>query len=251
MPVPELTESRLLDDLPAIYRGRSPEDDPQGDTRFLGRFLLPFEKVLLGRADGVDLREEKNKALGPVRGAGRDQGLEEKIALLHTLFDARLTPAEFLPWLAGWAALALDPALTEAQARELIIRIVPLYAIRGTKAYLEELLRLYLRPAPVVVIEEPDLPPLQIGRHSTVERDTYLGGSPPHFFQVALEFPAGEGEAEHAGGQRWRLARRVIELAKPAHTTYDLRIASRPPREDDAGGGGGSGADDRAAMEDR
>ncbi len=245
MAVPGL-ESRLLDDLPAIYRGKSPEEDPQGDSRFLARFLLAFEKILLGRADGVDLRDDRNKALGGGAGAeGRDQGLEEKIALLHTLFNPRETPAEFLPWLAGWTALTLDPALTEAQARELVARVVPLYAIRGTKAYLEEMLHLYLRPAPRVVIEEPEIPRLQIGRHSSVERDTYIGGGPPHFFQVTLEFPAGGAEpAEHADRQRRRLARQVIELAKPAHTTYDLRIVSMPPREGDAARGGSGGVND-------
>ncbi|NJR57850.1 MAG: hypothetical protein HC769_02680 [Cyanobacteria bacterium CRU_2_1] len=82
--------NRLLALLPALY-----QTDP-----FIGEFLLPFERILLGRveADKVDFP---------------DRGLEETIAELATYFDPQHTPKEFLSWLAGWAALSLRADLPE------------------------------------------------------------------------------------------------------------------------------------------
>jgi phage tail-like protein len=201
--------------LPAIYQ----EADPSHPRMFLGQFLLAFEKVLLG------LQKETGDSR---RAVGRDvpadveiEGLGEKIARLHRIFDPGETPAEFLPWLAGWAALSLRPDLSSARKRKLLAHIIPLYRIRGTRKYLEELLVLCVDT--FVSVSDLDVPPFQIGTHSTVESDTFIGGGPPHFFQVTLVAPrlnARELEAQ------CQIAHDVIELAKPAHTYYELRIIS-------------------------
>jgi phage tail-like protein len=143
--------------------------------------------------------------------------MEEKIGNLHLLFNPYETPKEFLTWLAGWAALSLLPELGEQRQRELIANIIPLYRIRGTKMYLQRLLELHLGVVPR--IEDQELPAMQLGSHSTVGEDMYLGGGHPHFFRVVLAFP---DESSPNLGSQQRLALSVIELAKPAHTDYEL-----------------------------
>src|SRR5262245_23723017 len=84
--------SSLLDSLPANFQeGRS-----FGAPNFLGRFLLGFEKLLLGLGDPGQ------------------PGLEETVATLFRYFepgaqlaDGQRAPREFLNWLAGWVALTL------------------------------------------------------------------------------------------------------------------------------------------------
>ena len=66
-------------------------------------------------------------------------------------------------------------------------------------------------------------PPLEVGIHSSVGRDTYVGGGPPFFFDVFVELPA----TIAAGAEKIaQLAHPVIQLAKPAHTYYELEFVS-------------------------
>jgi phage tail-like protein len=205
---PDRGKSTLLDHLPAIYRdpGWAGAREP---SKFLNDFLLAFEDVLLGRKHaGAQPRMEL-------------QGLEERIDNLHLLFDAWKTPSEFLDWLAGWAALSLNAGLSERQKRELVANIIQLYRIRGTRRYLERLLGIFLGGKSIV--DDHAYPGLQIRDCSTVAKDTYLGGSSPHYFRVRI---AVSTEEYGAIEQRRRLAREVIERAKPAHTYYDLEIVT-------------------------
>jgi len=47
--------------------------------------------------------------------------------------DPRLAPADFVEWLAGWVAFAVDESWSGAQRRELIAQAVELHRWRGTK----------------------------------------------------------------------------------------------------------------------
>lgn len=184
--------SNLLAYLPAIYH-----EDP-----FLSQFLLAFEKILLGRADNVDLGY---------------RGLEEIIASLPTLFDPKQTPEEFLPWLAGWTAFSLRADLDVAQQRDFIARIISLYRWRGTKTNLQDLLKIFTLGTPTVV--ETEAAEFQIGVHSTIGRDTYLSGGPPHYFEVEISLPQ---TTPQQLARQIEIARALIELEKPAHTHYKL-----------------------------
>ena len=67
----------------------------------------------------------------------------------------------------------------------------------------------------VVIVNDIEMPGLQVGTHSTIDSDTYLGGGAPYFFRVTLLVPrlnAREVETQ------CQIARAMIELAKPAHT---------------------------------
>jgi phage tail-like protein len=206
----------LLEYLPAIYQ----EAIPPERRPFLSRFLAAFERVLLGY-------EEVSRDSGKTAGASgehvRDtvEGLGRKIAGLYMLFDPQETPENFLPWLASWAALSIHADLSPAKRRKLIANIIPLYQIRGTRAYLEQLLELCVDAG--TSVSEEEIPLLQVGVHSTLGRDTYLGGGPPHYFQVTLA--ASDLSAIEVQTQR-QIAFEVVELAKPAHTGYEFKVDS-------------------------
>src|SRR5437773_1422672 len=166
MAIDPTTTSGLLKLLPSIY----------SEDAFLGRFLLAFEQVLTGLDGGEPLPPSDDHA-----------GLEDTIADIATLFDARRTPEEFVPWLAGWVALGLRADWTVAQKRDFLAKIVPLYRRRGTKENLADLLKIYTGLSPVITgVEDTEF---QIGVHSTIGNDTWIEGRPPHYFEVSVTMP--------------------------------------------------------------
>ena len=193
----------LIEYLPAIYQDPTDGDDPSA-AGFLESFLSAFERVILSTAPQNG-------------GAPEIVPLNVEISSLYRLFDAETTPDSFLPWLANWVALALRADLDSARQRRLLANTARLYRIRGTRRGIEEVLKLYLEAMPSVTDE--DRASLQIGDHSTVGADTYLGGGASFLFQVRLAFT--RRDEQFVERQR-RLARDVIELERPAHTWYDL-----------------------------
>lgn len=214
MTVPHQAPKQLmLDYLPAIYQ----QTDGPDQSKFLEQFLKAFEKVLLGLKDGIRpvFDEEDEESTDDIEGLG------EKVARLHLFFDPWETSEDFLPWLASWAALSLREDLSPYRKRKLLARIIPLYRIRGTRKYLEEVLTICVDS--VVSVTDAEIPPFQVGARSTVGDDTYLDGGAPHVFRVRLMAPKlSGGELERQS----RLAHGVIELAKPAHTYYELDVVS-------------------------
>jgi phage tail-like protein len=182
--------------LPALYRDR--------EHPFLGRFLLAFEKVLIGLNDKVefpkladDVRFPKLDERGNITTLGRGGGLEETIGRLSDYFDPAQTPKDFLPWLAGWVALSLRADLEEEQQRHFIANAILLYRQRGTKASMVELLGIFTDHKPVTVKD----------------------GLKDHYFQV--EITLAKRDAALIKGQQ-AIAHALIELEKPAHTDYQL-----------------------------
>jgi phage tail-like protein len=215
MPIDPKATSGYLQNLPAIF-----SEDP-----FLGHFLLAFEQVLTGLPGLAD------------RDPVPPFGLEEIIAAIATLFDPKASwddilpeqerQAEFLQWLAGWVALGLRADWNPAQKRDFLANIVPLYRGRGTKDNLVELLRIYTGLSPVIT--EPTETDFQIGVHSTIPTkteiqngvavDTQIGGSVPHLFHVSVTIPSFDTLQRQI-----QIATALIELQKPAHTEYTLKV---------------------------
>jgi phage tail-like protein len=200
------TPQRWVDLLPAIY-----QDAGDGKSHLYLRDLLrPFEQIFWGLPDEG---ETAKKATEPM-------ALRDEIARLHELSDPWHADDRFLPWLAEWTALTLRVGMRTERKRELIANMLRLYCIRGTKTYLEELLRLCVDVP--VSIDESDLPPFQVG-HSALGEDSYIGGGPPHFFRVRM---VAQGLSVQQMEVQRQLAYQVVELAKPVHTGYAFETDS-------------------------
>lgn len=183
--------SSYLANLPAVFQA-----DP-----FLGRFLLAFERLLSGWPGA-----EKD---------GLPPGLEQTLDHIHIFFNPRATgnadgqtPAEFLPWLAGWLALTLREDWDEAEKRRLMNRIVSLYRLRGTRRGLQQMLNTYLG--------------MEMHAHERVSITEF--DNPPHYFQVAITLTKLDPEQLR---RQERIARAIIDHEKPAHTVYALRTLVR------------------------
>lgn len=210
--------SRYLDDLPAIYRQPSQGGRPD----FLGRFLLAFEHVLTGIGDVSEPGLEE--ILDGIAG----EGGKTVLAGAHRFFDPgpdlpaeERAPYEFLEWLSGWVALTLREDWTEGEKRRILSEIVPSYRRRGTKDGLQQVLSAFTGLLPDTIEVSELINPLQVGVTSTVGEDTVIGGSPPHYFLVDALVPAAGGEDL---SRKRRILRVILDLEKPAHTFYDLRI---------------------------
>jgi phage tail-like protein len=197
---------KLMGHLPAIYRS---SDD-------LRELLWIFESVLLG------LGEEDR-----ISGEGgtfhyKEKALAEMIASIPLLFNPKETRNEFVPWLARWVALSHTEGLSLERERRLIAGIVPLYAKRGTRDYLEEMLAFHTPEGSAIGIIEEGPAGFRIGEAS-VGIDTQLGGERPYWFSVHVRI-AGHEKSHESRRMLEQRIRRVIDLAKPAHTMYELQL---------------------------
>ena len=197
-PVDVTTPSKLLDYLPPIYQDQEPT--------FLSAYLSAFEKILIGRNDGVTIPSDKE--------GSESRSLEDTIDGIPTLFDPRITPKDFLPWLAGWAALSLRADLGEGEQRGFVADIIQRYRRRGTKENLIELLKIFTQTKPE--IDEDAVPSDDFKKKfPQFNTDTH----PLHFFKVSVLLTDPTQETL----QRKRdIAHALIELEKPAHTFYEL-----------------------------
>jgi phage tail-like protein len=161
-PVPpglSIDSRRLLDLLPDIYH-----------TDFMARFLGIFESILAPIEWNVDN------------------------------FDLYLAPgtapADFVPWLANWFKMALDPAWSEMQRRTLLSEAHQLYARRGTRWALGRVLEIYTGHSPEISDQGKALEP----------------------FTFIVRLPLRVGELERQSIER------IVNANKPAHTTYKLEF---------------------------
>lgn len=129
-------------------------------------------------------------------------GLEQQIDRLAILFDPLETREEFLPWLASWVAFTLRSDLEPSQQRAFLARVIPLYRRRGTKTNLQDLLSIFTTGVPSIV-ESND-------------------SGPAHHFRITLRLQQAVPETQL---RQIAIAHALIDLEKPAHTTYDLDLS--------------------------
>ncbi len=108
--------SYLRQYLPAVY-----QDDPISAS-FLDRYLANVE--------------------------GFYTVLEDKIAAVQELFDARTIPAVYLDWLASWMSLVLDPTWSEQTRRLVLLHAPQMLRERGTPSGIIRAIRLMLDASP-------------------------------------------------------------------------------------------------------
>jgi phage tail-like protein len=134
-------------------------------------------------------------------------------------FDPLQAREDFLPWLASWTALVLRADWSLEQKRDVLFQIIPLYRKRGTKAGLEEYLKIYVGDgASILDVHEP----LQVGVADTVGVDTVVGGVPTNLFRVNVAFTTPD-PAEVS--RKTESVKAVLDIEKPAHTRYTLTIS--------------------------
>ena len=86
-----------------------------------------------------------------------------RIDHIADLTDPLVCDAKFLPWLASWVGFELDESLPVHQQRELVRRAIRLMRSRGTRAGIEEMVRV-LTSAPVRVRERVRPMPAALGQ---------------------------------------------------------------------------------------
>ena len=184
--------------LPALYQ----EQDP------LRAFLAPFESILLG---------------GTPRLASEPAGLRETVRALPELLDPLKTGEEFLPWLASWVALTFRADLPAERMRLLIAHAGSLYAWRGTRKGLDDLLSIVTGDAQVT-ITEPEIVTLTVGVQAVIGSTTRLGRDLPYYFRVfVVSMSVATDDAALESFES--LVRDTIEIGKPAHTYYTLDVS--------------------------
>jgi len=210
--------SQYLQYLPRLFKEGVGEE-----TAFLGQYLKIFEALLTGREDNA--------------AAKKTTGLEQCIKQYINCLDPGLTPVEevsypdpgpetildssFLTYLAQWVALVFDQDWPLGKKRQWLQKIVPLYKKRGTISGLLEYLNMFVGKQ--VEIEEPS-GGFIVGKESTIGYDTFLGGTPPYYFRVRINygFPPDENFDIDVWNYIKKAISAIVDLEKPAHTQYDM-----------------------------
>ncbi len=201
----------LLRRLPRIYSRQRRQAD------FLQRFLAIFDSLL---AD-LDCRAWTRRAL----------------------LDPRSTPADLLPWLAGFVGLMIDHRWSEQVQRCLIENAIWLFRFRGTVAGLKRFLEIALG-FEVIIIEHFRLRGIggaMLGGTSEAVSNAVLGGGFRIGGAVAGDGPGASSPAAipadafatHAhrfsvvipgvlSSEQQDVVRHILKVHRPAHTLYDI-----------------------------
>ena len=195
----------LLKHLPAVYHS----------WKALADVLALFEEVLFGSEQGgVPGLEQQISRIPDLVAVERREGIFSA--------DSSDSPKAFLAWLAGWVAFGPYAIFSAEDLRRIVPQIVPLYSQRGTKTYLESLLKLCLPDIESVMIDDA-VYGLVLG-YSTIGDNSFLAPDRPFRFRVVVRFhPRTPKEGPGGTAALEEKTRVLIEFAKPAHTTYELR----------------------------
>lgn len=176
----------FLNYLPEIYRAR-PEND------FLKRFLCLFETVY--------------------------QELDTGIRKAPRQMDPDTAEEEFLQWMAQWVGISEVHLWSEEKLRRLLSGIVKKNLMRGTKAYVQDLLEIFLGETPFFV-EYGELEAYR-GNPKVYEKLLRYYAHDPYLVNILVREEAVQKRQEQ------KALKRVIEDLKPAHIEVHL-IVLRP-----------------------
>jgi hypothetical protein len=139
-------------------------------------------------------------------------------------YDPHVAPVDFLDWLAGWTAFAIDLEWPESQKRTLIKRAVDLYRTRGTKRGLALFLKLFTGHEPDIAENTWPFKGFRLEGEDAVEGARVGLDSvilPPmdlaHCFVVTMPI-----KFEEVTPELVIRIHQIIQLEKPAHTHYYL-----------------------------
>ncbi|MFJ9620397.1 phage tail protein I [Streptomyces sp. NPDC101181] len=160
--------------------------------------------------------------------AGLDTVLAPVLSTLDNLpayVDPALAPADFLPWLASWVGMDLDPAWPVELRRAVVARAVELHRRRGTRRGLVERLRLCCG----VGAEVRD------GGGATWSATPGAALPPPPSGELLVRvWPVRAGDAVDE-----RRVRDVVAASCPVHLGHRVEVLTGPPGDfDDPGAAG-------------
>lgn len=176
--------------LPGIYQ--------KEDNQLMGRFLMLFESFW--------------------------KPIEEQIDNIPFYFDPLMTPSSLLRWLGSLLNVELNDNWPEERQRELIRKAGQLYRERGTSQGLKRYLETCTGGQ--VIIEESRYKNMILGEEAILGGIALGRGNKPHTFKVTLRLSeASMREKPQPGTEEYeRQIRAIIDVHKPAHTKYDLKI---------------------------
>lgn len=144
--------------------------------------------------------------------AGLDEVTAPVISVLDCIdayFDPLVAPEDFLTWLAGWVAVALDETWSIERRRLLVRSAVDLYGRQGTVAGVRGAVWLYTGV-------EPEVSDNGVAAWSLVPGGELPGSADPELV-VRLRLPGADD------AQRQRIDA-IVEGAKPAHIPHRVEV---------------------------
>lgn len=150
--------------------------------------------------------------------------ISQQIDQVPNYFDPYLTTPEMLPWLAGWFGLEWDENLPVERKRDLLARIFPIYAHKGTGPALALFLKMFTG-GEVEITEHRDTN-FSLGQTAYLGYQMALGtDNSPHTFDVRLRVPPEAAPAGQSARDQYRQRiEAMINQYKPAHTVFHLDL---------------------------
>lgn len=145
--------------------------------------------------------------------------INHKIENISAYFDPDSTPKEFLEWLAEWISVEDTFLWNEEQLRYLLKNALRLYKIRGTRKYLEEMIKLYSGTEPYIV-ENHQLNRFKNDSDISDNLENLYGNS-EYVFSVIINM------GRKISDREYQILTRIINISKPAHMGCRL-IALEP-----------------------
>lgn len=204
-----VTEARLVGDEGMIYAAESIQVAIHGKGKYL-QFLPEIYEVDDFTSRFLMLFESFWK---PVL---------QQIDQVENYFDPDITPAAFLPWLASWIGMPMDPSLPIERMRAMLKQAVMLFQCRGTSQALKTFLEIYTDSA--VEIEEQRADNFVLGERDQLGENIALGtNNHPDFVRIRLQIAPAELERSgYSAAMYQRKMQEVIGTMVPAHTRFEV-----------------------------
>jgi phage tail-like protein len=155
--------------------------------------------------------------------------VEDVLDVLHTYFDPREAPEEFLPWLASWTAMVLEEDWPKEKKRKLIKKAIELYKVRGTVKGLKLFIALFTGHEPEIKENEWPFRGFRVGVTSLIGVDTVILPQVNTAHTFLVEMPVAYEDVSVESVVRLH---EIVQMERPANTSYCLRfLAEARPAE--------------------
>lgn len=147
--------------------------------------------------------------------------MEIQIQDLHKIFDPLETDPEFIPWLAGWVGLVMAPEWDEDTRRRWVRDAPRLYARRGTRDALLELIQVFTGLEANIEENRWPYPGFRIGVCGMIGIDSIVTPTIAREHAFIVHIPV---RYEEITTQKLLRLHQVIQMEKPAHTIYFVQF---------------------------